>query len=268
MRSCRASQWRWWKGPACHCRRRKRHGFDPWARKMPWRRAWQPPPVSLPGESHGQESLAGCSPRGRRLGHPEGARGARHGLPSSRALRRVLALLTVCPVSGTAHLGIGVCALGPRPHAASAGTTQPVLTHGDSESVPRLWVPSLGISEGSPMLPSSVSLPSPFTPESLVCLGFVLERAGRALPHYCPGGHCWPAALPVTGVSCGWSGRSCSSRRAHPAQDACAACLASVGGVVLPLSYVVVLTDLHTPPHAVLSRSDKAHVGKCVRRRG
>ena len=124
------------KDPLAICRRRKRHGFDPWARKMPWRRAWQPPPVSLPGESHGQESLAGCSPRGRRLGHTECARGARHGLPSSRALRRVLALLTVCPVSGTAHLGIGVCALGPRPHAASAGTTQPVLTHGDSESVP------------------------------------------------------------------------------------------------------------------------------------
>ena len=33
---------------------------------MPWRRACQPAPVSLPGESHGQRSLAGCSPRGRR----------------------------------------------------------------------------------------------------------------------------------------------------------------------------------------------------------
>ena len=30
----------------------------------PWRRAWQPTPVSLPGESHGQRSLAGCSPWG------------------------------------------------------------------------------------------------------------------------------------------------------------------------------------------------------------
>ena len=33
----------------------KRHRFDPWVRKIPWRRAWQPTPVSLPGESHGQE---------------------------------------------------------------------------------------------------------------------------------------------------------------------------------------------------------------------
>ena len=33
--------------------------FDPWVRKIPWRRAWQPTPVFLPGESHGQRSLAG-----------------------------------------------------------------------------------------------------------------------------------------------------------------------------------------------------------------
>ena len=40
----------------------KRHGSDPWVRKIPWRRAWQPSPVFLPGESHGQRSLAGYSP--------------------------------------------------------------------------------------------------------------------------------------------------------------------------------------------------------------
>ena len=43
-------------------RRRKRHGFNPWVGKIPWRRARQPTPVSLPGESHGQRSLVGyCS---------------------------------------------------------------------------------------------------------------------------------------------------------------------------------------------------------------
>ena len=31
---------------------------------IPWRRAWQPTPVSLPGESHGQRSLVGFSPWG------------------------------------------------------------------------------------------------------------------------------------------------------------------------------------------------------------
>ena len=33
-------------------------GFDSWVRKIPWRRKWQPTPVFLPGESHGQRSLA------------------------------------------------------------------------------------------------------------------------------------------------------------------------------------------------------------------
>ena len=39
--------------------------FDPWVRKIPQRRAQQPTPVFLPGESHGQKSLAGYSPQGR-----------------------------------------------------------------------------------------------------------------------------------------------------------------------------------------------------------
>ena len=42
----------------------KRIWLDPWVRKAPWRRAGQPTPVFLPGESHGRRSLAGCSPRG------------------------------------------------------------------------------------------------------------------------------------------------------------------------------------------------------------
>ena len=41
-----------------------RHRFDPWAGKIPWRRKWQPTPVFMPGESHGQKSLAGYSPWG------------------------------------------------------------------------------------------------------------------------------------------------------------------------------------------------------------
>ena len=38
------------------------HGFYPSVRKIPWRRAWQPTPVFLPGGSHGQRSLVGYSP--------------------------------------------------------------------------------------------------------------------------------------------------------------------------------------------------------------
>ena len=32
----------------------RRPGFDPWVRKIPWRREWQPTPLFLPGEFHGQ----------------------------------------------------------------------------------------------------------------------------------------------------------------------------------------------------------------------
>ena len=39
--------------------------FDPWVRKTPWRRKWQPTPVVLPGKFHGQRSLVGYSPWGR-----------------------------------------------------------------------------------------------------------------------------------------------------------------------------------------------------------
>ena len=41
-----------------------RRGFDPWVRKIPWRRAWQPTPVFLPGEFYGPKSLVGY-----RVGH-------------------------------------------------------------------------------------------------------------------------------------------------------------------------------------------------------
>ena len=41
-----------------------RHGFHPWVGKICWRRAWQPTPVFLPRESHGQRGLAGYSPLG------------------------------------------------------------------------------------------------------------------------------------------------------------------------------------------------------------
>ena len=45
------------------CSKHKRCWFDPWFRKIPWRRKWQPTPVFLPGKLHGQSSLAGYSPK-------------------------------------------------------------------------------------------------------------------------------------------------------------------------------------------------------------
>ena len=55
----------WWlsaKEPTYQCRRLRRHGFNLWGRKVPWKRQWQPTPVFLSGKSHGQRSLVGYSP--------------------------------------------------------------------------------------------------------------------------------------------------------------------------------------------------------------
>ena len=40
---------------------RRTPGFNPWVRKIPWKRKWQPTPVLLPGEFHGQRNLASYS---------------------------------------------------------------------------------------------------------------------------------------------------------------------------------------------------------------
>ena len=50
------------KEPACQCRL-KRCGLNPWVGKIPWRRAWQPTLVFLPGEFHGQKSVMGYNPK-------------------------------------------------------------------------------------------------------------------------------------------------------------------------------------------------------------
>ena len=52
------------KEPVCQCRRGKRYQFNPWVRKIPWRRKWQPAPVFLSRKSHGQRSLVVYSPWG------------------------------------------------------------------------------------------------------------------------------------------------------------------------------------------------------------
>ena len=52
------------KEPTRQCRRWKRCGLDSWVEKIPWRRAEQPTPVFLHGESYEQRSLVDYSPRG------------------------------------------------------------------------------------------------------------------------------------------------------------------------------------------------------------
>ena len=57
----------WWlsdKESTWKYRRHRRHIFDPWIRKIPWSRKWQPTPVFSPGEFHGYRSLTDYSPWG------------------------------------------------------------------------------------------------------------------------------------------------------------------------------------------------------------
>ena len=56
-------QWLSGKESACQCRR---CGFGPWVGKILLRRKWQPTPMFLPGESHGERSPVGYSPWGRK----------------------------------------------------------------------------------------------------------------------------------------------------------------------------------------------------------
>ena len=46
-----------------------RPGFNPWVGKTPWRREWQPTPVFLPGNFHGQGSLMLQSMGSQGVGH-------------------------------------------------------------------------------------------------------------------------------------------------------------------------------------------------------
>ena len=51
----------WWLRQQC-----RRPGVDPWVEEIPWRKEWLPTPLFLFGESHGQRSLVGYSPRGQK----------------------------------------------------------------------------------------------------------------------------------------------------------------------------------------------------------
>ena len=50
------------KEPLCKCRSDKICRLNPWVRKIPWKRVWQPTPVFLAGESPWTEETGGLSP--------------------------------------------------------------------------------------------------------------------------------------------------------------------------------------------------------------
>ena len=56
--NCQLPTWYSGKESFCQYRRCRKHGFNPWIRKMPWSGKWKPTPVLLPGKFHAQKSLA------------------------------------------------------------------------------------------------------------------------------------------------------------------------------------------------------------------
>ena len=82
------------KNMPCQCGRCKRCEFDSWVGKIPWSRKWQPTPVFLPRESHGQRNLVGYSPWGRRVGHGWSSLAHMHAWVDEEDLRRSVILLS------------------------------------------------------------------------------------------------------------------------------------------------------------------------------
>ena len=77
-----------------------RSRFNPWVRKIPWRRKWQPTPVFLPGESHGRRSLVGYSPQGRKESDTtERLHSLTHSLTVILKINYMITPKHVCPAS-------------------------------------------------------------------------------------------------------------------------------------------------------------------------
>ena len=77
-----------------------RRGFDPWVRKIPWRKKWQPTPVFLPGDPRGQRSLVVYSPwGGKRDPHDLGTKHITHNAAAAKSLQ---SCPTLCdPIDGS-----------------------------------------------------------------------------------------------------------------------------------------------------------------------
>ena len=122
------------------------HGFDPWLGTIPWRRAWQPTPVLLTGEAHGQRSLEGCSPWGLKQLSTHAGRNKAHPVSS-----RAVGMGAVLSEPGV-KASTGGCRAGPwcKPrHKGSTGTrgrdkiqvSSGRTGQGESEAFLQLWAP-------------------------------------------------------------------------------------------------------------------------------
>ena len=86
-------------------------GFDPWIRKMPWRRKQQPTLVFLPGKSHDQRSLASNSPWGRKVRYHFSDRACTHTHTHTRTQhlgsRKKIRNFLSCPIDTEGFPGVG-----------------------------------------------------------------------------------------------------------------------------------------------------------------
>ena len=109
--------------PAQRC---TRHGFDPRARESPWRRAWQPTPIFLPGESHGQRSLAVYTLWGRK--ESDTTERLTHNAKSAPIINAVYKIQKVLVNSDPAHVSSG------RANPAQAAETERSILYALMES--------------------------------------------------------------------------------------------------------------------------------------
>ena len=141
------------KNLACPCRRRKRCRFDPWIRKIPWNRKWQPTPVFLPGKSHGQRSLAGCRPRGREESDTTG-------LSTAAAVSAESGLeISALPLSGGGPWASPCHSEPPSPCPTDMGITASPSPSGHEGEGPH-WKCLAGIWRSMPRAPNPSSHPS------------------------------------------------------------------------------------------------------------
>ena len=117
----------WWlsdKESTCQCRRL---GLDPWLRKIPWRRKWQPILVFLPGKSHGQRSPADNNPWGRkRIGHDLVTK-QQHMLPFGKEHVSVCLCPSQLKTTGSNSSACAACLVHGIQPSDARGCAQPVL---------------------------------------------------------------------------------------------------------------------------------------------
>ena len=106
----RFPRWLSSKESPCQCRRRKRHGFDPWVGKIPWRRKWQTTPTFLPEKSHKawQATVHGVAKSQTRLSDWAGINTMLYS--KKLKIKRLLVFPKITQLlSGWAKIGIKIC---------------------------------------------------------------------------------------------------------------------------------------------------------------